>query len=63
MDKDRIEGTVKQGWGKAEEAVGDATDNPGTEREGQQDQAEGKVQEGWGKVKDAGRDMVDDKDD
>ncbi len=60
MDKDRIEGNIKQGWGKAEEAVGDATDNPETEAEGQQDQAEGSLQEGWGKVKDAGRDLVDD---
>ena len=60
MDKDRIEGNVKQGWGKAEEAFGDATDNPETEAEGQQDQAEGSLQEGWGKVKDAGRDLVDD---
>ncbi len=63
MDKDRIEGKVKQGWGKAEETVGDATDNPNTEAEGQRDQAEGNLQEGWGKVKDAARDMVDDKDD
>ena len=60
MDKDRIEGNVKQGWGKAEEAWGDATDNPETEAEGQQDQAEGNLQEGWGKVKDAARDMADD---
>ena len=59
MDKDRIEGNVKQGWGKAEEAVGDATDNPGTGEEGRQDQAEGQMQEAWGKVKDAGRDMLD----
>lgn len=60
MDKDRIEGNVKQGWGKVEEGVGDATNNPDTEAEGQKDQAEGKLQEGWGKVKDAGRDMIDD---
>ena len=60
MDSDRIEGNVKQGWGKVKEEVGDATDNPQTEAEGQQDQAEGKLQEGWGKVKDAGRDLVDD---
>jgi CsbD-like. len=62
MDKDRIEGTVKEGWGKAEEKVGDATNNPGTEVEGKKDQAEGNLQQGWGKAKDAGRDALDNSD-
>ncbi len=62
MDKDRIEGAAKEGWGKAEEKVGDATNNPGTEAEGVKDQAEGNLQQGWGKAKDAGREALGDSD-
>lgn len=58
MDSDRIEGTVKEGAGKVKEAWGDATDNPETEAEGQQEQVEGDVQEKWGKVKDDVRDAL-----
>ena len=58
MDSDRIEGTVKEGAGKVKEAWGDATDNPETEAEGQQEQVEGGVQEKWGKVKDDVRDAL-----
>lgn len=58
MDSDRIEGTVKEGAGKVKEAWGDATDNPETEAEGQQEQAEGDLQEKWGKVKDDVRDAL-----
>ena len=58
MDRDRIEGTVKEGAGKVKEAWGDATDNPETEAEGQQEQVEGDVQEKWGKVKDDVRDAL-----
>ena len=60
MDKDRIEGNVKEGLGKAKEEWGDLTDNPETEIEGKQDQAEGKIQEGWGEVKDTAREVADD---
>jgi uncharacterized protein YjbJ (UPF0337 family) len=63
MDKDRIEGNVKEGMGKVQEAWGDATNDPETQAEGEQKQAEGNLQEGWGKVKDAGRDMLDDDND
>jgi len=42
MDSDRIKGGVKEGFGKAEEAWGDATDNPEKEAEGKKDQVEGK---------------------
>jgi uncharacterized protein YjbJ (UPF0337 family) len=62
MDKDRVEGPIKEGWGKAKEELGDVTDNPQTEMEGKQDQAEGKLQKGWGEVKDTARDVVDDDD-
>lgn len=63
MDKDRVEGPIKEGVGKAKEAWGDLTDNPETEMEGKRDQAEGKLQESWGKVKDTARDVIDDADD
>ncbi|HYM52273.1 MAG TPA: CsbD family protein [Candidatus Dormibacteraeota bacterium] len=60
MDKDRVEGPIKEGVGKAKEEWGDLTDNPETEIEGKKDQAEGKIQEAWGEVKDTARDAVDD---
>jgi uncharacterized protein YjbJ (UPF0337 family) len=60
MDTDELKGKMKEGVGKAQEAWGDATDDPETEAEGQRKQAEGNIQEGWGKVKDAADDMVDD---
>lgn len=63
MDSDRIEGTVKEGTGKAKEAWGDLTDDERTETEGQQDQVEGEIQQGWGEAKDTARDVLDDEDD
>jgi len=59
MDKDRIEGGLKEGAGKAKEAWGDLTDNPKSEGEGKVDQAEGNVQQGWGEAKDTVRDLGD----
>jgi uncharacterized protein YjbJ (UPF0337 family) len=63
MDKDRIEGTVKEGAGKVQEEWGRATDNPQTEAEGDERQIEGKVQKGWGEAKDSVRDVADKVDD
>jgi uncharacterized protein YjbJ (UPF0337 family) len=60
MDTDELKGKMKQGVGKAQEAWGDATDDPETEAEGEQKQAEGKIQEGWGNVKDTAGDLMDD---
>ena len=62
MDSDRIKGGAKEGFGKAEEALGDLTDNPNTEAEGKKDQVEGNIQQGWGEAKDAARDVVNDDD-
>jgi uncharacterized protein YjbJ (UPF0337 family) len=62
MDTDELKGKMKEGVGKAQEAWGDATDDPDTEAEGQRKQAEGKMQQGWGQVKEAGRDLLDDND-
>lgn len=60
MDKDRIEGGLKEAGGKVKEAWGDATDNPKAEVEGNVDQAEGNLQQGWGEAKDDLRDAGDD---
>jgi uncharacterized protein YjbJ (UPF0337 family) len=58
MDKDRIEGSVKEGAGKVEEEWGRAMDKPGTEADGEKRRVEGKVQKGWGETKDTVRDAV-----
>lgn len=60
MDKDRIEGSVKEAGGKAKEAWGDLTDDRETEAEGEADQVEGNVQRTWGEGKDEVRDATDD---
>jgi uncharacterized protein YjbJ (UPF0337 family) len=60
MDKDRVEGPVKEGVGKVQEGWGRVTDQPDTQAEGQEKQAEGKLQEGWGETKDAARNVVRD---
>ena len=60
MDRDRIEGPVKEGIGKVQEGWGDVTNQPDTEAEGEEKQSEGKLQEGWGKTKDDMRDAVHD---
>ena len=59
MDKDRVEGPLKEAGGKIKEEWGDATDNAGTEAEGKMDQAEGKLQSDWGETKDDVKDAVD----
>jgi uncharacterized protein YjbJ (UPF0337 family) len=60
MDKDRIEGTIKEGEGKAEEAWGRMTNDPDAEAKGDAKQVEGNVQQGWGEAKDTVRDVTDD---
>ena len=52
MDKDRVEGPMKEAGGKVKEEWGDLTDDTKTEAEGKMDQAEGKVQNTWGEAKD-----------
>lgn len=59
MDRDRIEGPLKEAGGKVKEEWGDLTDDPATEAEGQVEQIEGKVQNEWGETKDDVRDAVD----
>jgi uncharacterized protein YjbJ (UPF0337 family) len=60
VDKDRIEGPLKEAGGKVKEEWGDVTDDPQTEAEGKTDQVEGKVQHEWGETKDDVRDALDD---
>jgi len=59
VDKDRVEGTVKDAGGKVKEEWGDLTDDPQTEAEGKVEQAEGELQKTWGEAKDAGRDILE----
>jgi uncharacterized protein YjbJ (UPF0337 family) len=58
MDKDRIEGSLKQAAGAIKEGVGKVTGDAKIEAEGTAEKAEGKVQNSVGGVKDAVRDAV-----
>lgn len=60
MDRDRVEGPLKEAGGKVKEEWGDVTDDASTEAEGQMDQVEGNVQNRWGEAKDDVRDAADD---
>ena len=53
MNKDRVEGKVKDVAGRAERQVGEWTGNSEAQVKGTAKQAEGKVQNAWGKAKDA----------
>jgi len=55
MDKDRVEGKVKDVAGRVERQVGEWTGNADQQAHGTAKQVEGKVQNTWGKVKDAAR--------
>lgn len=59
MDSDRIKGKLKQAEGKAQDAIGDLTDDPTDDIKGKAKQVEGKAQEAWGKSKDAARKALD----
>ena len=63
MDKDRVEGKLKDVKGRAQRQVGEWTGDEEAQGKGLADQAEGKAQNAWGKVKDAGRDAADKVDD
>jgi len=55
MDKDRVEGKVKDIAGRAQRQVGEWTGDAEDQAKGAAKQAEGKVQNAWGKAKDAVR--------
>ena len=60
MNKDRVEGKVKDIAGRVERQAGEWTDSPKTQVKGAAKQAEGKVQNAWGKAKDAAKQTADD---
>ena len=55
MNKDQIEGKLKNIGGKIQEEVGDLIDSPEQKAKGLNKQVEGKVQEKVGDVKEAAR--------
>jgi uncharacterized protein YjbJ (UPF0337 family) len=59
MNKDRVEGKVKDIAGRVERQAGEWTGDSETEVKGAAKQAEGKTQNAWGKAKDAVKDAVD----
>jgi uncharacterized protein YjbJ (UPF0337 family) len=56
MNKDRIEGNVKDAAGRVQRQVGEWTGDTEAQVKGAAKQAEGKVQNAWGKAKDAVKD-------
>jgi uncharacterized protein YjbJ (UPF0337 family) len=63
MDKDRVEGKVKDITGRAQRQVGEWTGDTENQAKGTAKQAEGKVQNAWGKAKDAVKKSTDRADD
>ncbi len=59
IDKDRVEGSLKQAGGAIKENVGAAIGDKKMEAEGAATRAEGKIQNAAGGVKDAVRDAAD----
>jgi len=60
MNKDRVEGKVKDITGRVERQAGEWTNDPKAQVKGAAKQAEGKVQNAWGKAKDAAKQTADD---
>jgi uncharacterized protein YjbJ (UPF0337 family) len=61
MDKDRIDGALKQAKGSIKEGFGRATGDTKTEAEGKADKAVGKVQSAVGGARDSVREALHDK--
>jgi uncharacterized protein YjbJ (UPF0337 family) len=59
MNKDQIEGKVKDVAGRVERQAGEWTGSKEAEARGVAKQVEGKVQGVWGDVKDAGKKATD----
>lgn len=60
MNKDRVEGKVKDVAGRVERQAGEWTDDPKLQVKGAAKQVEGKVQNTFGKAKDATKKAADD---
>jgi uncharacterized protein YjbJ (UPF0337 family) len=58
MNKDQVEGKLKDVGGRVERQVGEWTGDPQKQGRGALKQAEGKVQNAWGNVKEAGKKAV-----
>ncbi len=58
MDKDRVEGKLKDIKGRVERQVGEWTGDKDAQAEGTKEQIKGKVQNAFGKIKDAGREAL-----
>ena len=61
MNRDQVEGKVKDVAGKTQRAFGDATDNASQQIKGGAKQVEGKVQQGIGNARDAADKADDDR--
>ena len=59
MNKDRIEGSMKQAKGKVKEVAGEVTGDAKLQGEGKADQVEGKVQNAVGGAKDKIKEALD----
>lgn len=59
-NKDEVEGKGREIKGKVKDKVGEWTNDPNLEAEGEAEQAEGKVQGGVGKVKRKVGNFIDD---
>jgi uncharacterized protein YjbJ (UPF0337 family) len=59
MNKDQVEGKVKDVAGRIERQAGEWTGDPEKQVHGAVKQAEGKVQNAWGNAKDAGEKAVE----
>jgi len=60
MNKDRVEGKVKDVAGRVERQAGEWTNDPKMQVKGAAKQAEGKVQNAWGNAKDSAKQAADD---
>jgi uncharacterized protein YjbJ (UPF0337 family) len=58
VDRDVVEGKLKQAEGKVQDASADVTGNTEDDLKGKSKQVEGKIQEGVGHAKDAVRDAL-----
>jgi uncharacterized protein YjbJ (UPF0337 family) len=59
MNKDQVEGKVKDVAGRIERQAGEWTGDPEKQVDGALKQAEGKVQNAWGDAKDAAKKAAD----
>ena len=59
MDRDRMEGKVKEGTGWAKDKAGEFSGDADLEARGEADRTEGKAKGALGKVKDAASDAAD----